>query len=275
MFKFKEYFPHSIHAFNDIKLQILFDKFGFEGIGVFWFYLEEMAKRPNRHLLVSEFFYLAEKFKIRDEILQHLVTPYDNLFVKKSTYVYSKRLKEHFQKLDEISTVRSSAKLNKTKKSIENSIYTPFSINDGENERKKTNFSSPLAVAYDGVSNTLVNISDLNSNNCENQMSTNDNQMSTNVRYKNKIKEKKIKENKSLNNNNFDFFKNKFNEFFKKLIEGNSVVVPKDFTYNLQRAYKYFANNNVDNIEGYIYTIALDAFNKLLEHNYKKSKNEN
>lgn len=274
MWRFKEYFPHSINAFFDIKIQELFDNFGFEGYGVFWFFLEEMAKKPKRNLLYSEYIYLAKKYNISEEILQHLTRPHSGLFVKKGNYIYSKRLKEHFEKLDKISVSRSLAKRGKVKSSKSDEINTNYRNENDLFQEKMVN-SSPHSDALSSYNNALSNANNDNSSTYKNQLLSNDNHLKTIERNKNKnkikIKEKEIK-NKELND--FDFFLKNFKLFFDKLVTANSVIVPESFTYDVKRAYEYYEKNgNISNKEGYIYTIALDAFNKLLEYNYK-IKNE-
>lgn len=123
-YKYKEFFPHFIYASNDSKIEQLINNFGIEGYGTFFLLLEKLSQKKNKILTFSELNDILKLYHINDKVINYLFEI--KLLIKKRNYLYSKTLKEHFEKVDNICNINKNNRLNKKKRenkeSVENNV---------------------------------------------------------------------------------------------------------------------------------------------------------
>mgnify|MGYP001427483812 FL=1 len=242
-YKFKEFFPHSIQAANDIKIEKLIRYSNLDGYGFFWIILENMAKNPKINLSINDVNYLLQKYNVKPEVLDYMIEI--KLLYKKNNYIYSKTLQEHFK------NVKLNSEQNRK------NIISRYQKNDLDTS--KTNLRTSLEF-----------VSDLNKDTYDIRAY---NDRNTSVIQS---KEKKRKENKSIQSKNriilnLDYEKLKEKTYFLnaiqniiiKLCKKENIDIPPNFNIekNIRSKFEYFNTNFdiINNKNGYLYKIAEDV----------------
>lgn len=119
-YKYKEFFPHYIFAANDSKIEQLINNFGIEGYGTFFLILEKLSQKKNKILTFTELNDISKIYNLNDKVINYLFEI--KLLIKKRNYLYSKTLKEHFEKVNNICNTNKNNRLNKKKGEFLNNV---------------------------------------------------------------------------------------------------------------------------------------------------------
>jgi len=102
----KEYFPHDYNARNDLKMVELHQKYGMEGIGIYWCIVEMLYEEGGR-IKLSMIDCIASSLSVEKSAIDCIIA--SNLFENDAEYFYSNAALIRLTKRQEISEKRSES----------------------------------------------------------------------------------------------------------------------------------------------------------------------
>jgi len=105
-------FLHDSNSRHDVKMLKLWNKFGYEGIGIFWCIVEILREQPNFKFKISDIELLSIELRINKVLIKDLITfclsPETGLFKNENESFFSESLLRRMEKFKE-SRFRMSA----------------------------------------------------------------------------------------------------------------------------------------------------------------------